>query len=149
MKGALTWIGVLTLGYVLFTSLARSVANNLSLVKATVKIGSLSLSGLSLKVNLHIKNNTALAIPVDGFSGFVHYGNHQIAPVDIRRSYVIQPSAISIITIDSLIQFSKLSTAIVDIIKSGAYLNALKLKGLMEFENLSIPVDVNLNPFNA
>lgn len=149
MKGALTWIGVFALGYVLFTSIARSVANNLSLVKATVKVGSLSLSGLSLKVNLHIKNNTALAIPVDGFSGFVHYGSNQIAPVDIRKSYVIQPQAISIITIDSLIEFSKLSTAIRDLIKSGEYLNAISLKGILAYERLKIPIDIPLNPFNA
>ncbi|HRG37191.1 MAG TPA: hypothetical protein PK289_01555 [Bacteroidia bacterium] len=149
MKGALTWIGVFAIGYVLFTSIARSVANNLSLVKATVKVGSLSLSGLSLKVNLHIKNNTALAIPVDGFSGFVHYGNIPIAPVDIRKSYVIQPQAISIITIDSLIEFSKLSTAISDLIKSGEFINALTLKGILAYERLKIPIDINLNPFNA
>ncbi|MBK6860997.1 MAG: hypothetical protein IPK91_02650 [Saprospiraceae bacterium] len=149
MKGVLTWIGAIAVGYVLFNSIARSVANNLSLVKATVKVGSLSFSGISLKVNLHIKNNTALAIPVDGFSGFVHYGINPIAPVDIRKSYVIQPQAISIITIDSLIEFSKLSTAISDIIKSGEYLNALKLKGQLAYESISIPIDINLNPFNA
>ncbi|MBK6546402.1 MAG: hypothetical protein IPG12_14190 [Saprospiraceae bacterium] len=149
MKNVLSFVGLFFIGYILVTSIAKKVANNLSLVKATVKFGSISFNGVSVTANLHIQNNTSLAIPLQGFNGYIVYGASPVAPVIINRSVVIEPNRISIISIDSFIDFQKIGLSIADIIKRGEYLSSLRLKGSLAYESLSIPIDVNINPFNA
>lgn len=135
--------------YWLFTSASRHVTNNLSLVKASLQVGAIELQGIPLKIALHIGNNTQFALPLDAFKGFLSDGRHDLAPVNINHSVIIEPNQTSIITIDSFLDFIKVGAAIIDRFKSGDYLRGLRIKGWMTIKGIDIPIDKDINPFNA
>jgi LEA14-like dessication related protein len=149
LKNLLAIIGIGAFAYWLFTSASNHITNNLSLVKATFSFGSISLGGIPVKVNLHVQNKTSIALPLDAFKGSITDGSNNLANVNVNHSTIVEPNQISIITVDSFLNFLQAGTAIVDRIKSGEYLRGLRIKGWMTVKGIDIPIDKDINPFTA
>jgi len=147
LRGLLAFIGGAAILYLAFKSIGNYVSNNLSLVKTSIKTGSITASGIPLVVALHIQNKTNLAIPIDGFSGGIFYDNNEIAPVEINSTVTIQPNKVSIVQIDSFINFLNISSTIKNLIASGQLLAGLNLKGDLRFEGVNVPINHSISLF--
>lgn len=140
-------IGIGAFGYWLFTSVSKHITNNLSLDKATLSFGKISLSGVPFTLNLHVRNNTSIALPLDAFSGYLTYGPGELAPINISNSVVIEPHNISVISVKSALNLINLSSSIADIIKSGKYLQGVRIRGYLTVKGVDFPIDKEINPF--
>lgn len=149
MKNLLALLGIGAFGYWLFTSVSNHVTNNLSLAKATLSFGKISLSGVPFTLNLHVRNDTSLALPLDAFSGYMTYGNNELAPINLSSSVVVEPHHISVITIKSALNLINLSSSIAYIIKSGKYLQGVRIRGYLTVKGVDFPIDKEINPFAA
>ncbi|MBK7359511.1 MAG: LEA type 2 family protein [Saprospiraceae bacterium] len=147
MKNLLALIGIGAFGYWLFTSASKHISNNLSLDKATLSFGKVSLTGVPFTLNLHVRNNTSYALPLDAFSGYMTYGNNELAPINISSSVVIEPHRISIVSVKSALNLINLSSSIADIIKSGKYLQGVRIRGYLTVKGVDFPIDKEINPF--
>ena len=149
MKNLLALLGIGAFGYWLFTSVSNHVSNNLSLAKATLSFGKISLSGVPFTLNLHVRNDTVIALPLDAFSGNITYGNSELAPININNPIVIAPHQVSIVTVKSNLNLINISKSIADIIKSGKYLQGVRIRGFITVKNVDFPIDKEINPFSA
>jgi hypothetical protein len=149
LKNLFVVVGIGALAYWLLTSVSNHVSANLSIVKANFSLGSFSVTGVPITVQIHVRNNTRLAIPLDSFTGILSDSSNELAPVNINHATIIEPDKITIITIDTFLNYLKVGSAVIDRFKSGAYLRGLRLKGWMTVKGIDIPVDQDINPFTA
>lgn len=134
-------IGLLTVGYFIFTHFVGGVLSKLYVVSVGLKLGSVATSGIPFTLPISIRNDSQTAIPIKGFEGTLLYGSTPIAPVLILSPVTISAQQVTTIDVKSQIKFSDLASDIVDLISSGQLLNNLRLVGDLFYEGISIPID--------
>lgn len=144
MRNILKIIGVGAIGLYLLSKAYNTFVSNISIDSASIKFGSISLSGVPILITLGVLNNTNIPIPLQNFKGNLLYGNEPIAPLLIKAPITIEANKITYIKIDTNINFRELANDILQVITTKQYLNNLSLEGQLSYENYTIPIHTGI-----
>lgn len=141
MRNVLAIIGTLSIGLWLLSKLANKLVSEISVSNVGLSFGSLSPTGIDFTLPISFTNNTSLTIPIESFRGSLIYGAQEVAPVLINIPSSIKAHSTSTINVDSRIQFPVVAQNILDLVRSGQYLNNLRLVGVLTYKGIGIPID--------
>jgi LEA14-like dessication related protein len=128
------------IGWFILSHLASSVISKLSISNVSIKLGSLSASGLPIFLPITIQNNSSASIPLHGFDGLLFYGSHPIAPVIINKAVTISANQSTTIEVRSFINILDLASDLYQIIVTKKFLDNLRLVGNLQYHGITIPV---------
>lgn len=127
-----------------FRAAASSVAARFSVDSVKASIDKWMLSGVLLKVTMNIKNESGIALPIDGFTGRIKYGNQVLAPIVLQNPTTIQSGAVSSVPFNALISYAGLGANIVTMIQSKQFLNNLTIEGVVSSSGVNVPFNKNI-----
>lgn len=134
-------------GLLLFTgtrAAAQSVAQRFGVTKVGVRIDKWLLNGILLRLTMHIRNDSSVAIPIDGFQGVIQYGPTVLAPIQLDNPISIAPNQETIVPFTAPIDYADFAQNIAQIIQSKNFLNNLRVSGQLMSKGITVPVSKNL-----
>jgi hypothetical protein len=138
-------VGIGALVYFVGQYLASNIASKLVIGQISFSNLGSSFTGLNLRINIPILNQSAVPLPIDQFFGGLYYGDqYKLADLAIPTGLTIVPGEQIILPIDTYVDYASLSGQLVDIFQTGNFLNALKVKGNLQSSGLTIPINQNL-----
>lgn len=137
-------IGILLLGYHLFKEFGTQVANRLSMGKPRLKFGNIRPQGINATLILPVTNSNPANLPVESFQGQVLYGQFPLSDVYLDSPQVLQSDSTTELKFNILIDTSRFSGSVIDIVNSGQLLQSLRLKGFLKSGGIVFPIDRTL-----
>lgn len=141
MRNVLAIIGTISIGLWLLSRLANKIVSEISVTNVGLSFGTLGPTGVDFTLPISFANNTSVSIPIESFRGSLIYGTQEVAPVLINLPSSIKANSTSTIHVDSRIQFTQVAQNILELVRSGQYLNNLRLVGVLTYKGIGIPID--------
>ena len=137
-------LSILFIGYHVLKETGGQLLNRLSIGRPKIKFGSFRPSGLQPTLTFPVSNSPPASIPFSAFQGQVLYGNFPLSDVYLNSPQVVQGGSTSDIVFNVILDMSKFSGSLVDLVSSGNYLQSLRLKGHLTSAGVVVPSDRTL-----
>ena len=122
--------------YYLFSKAASKVyVENIGL-----KIDQATFPQFNGRVFITVKNKLGIAVPVQGFSGALYYGDYNIADLRLLSNVTLNTTESTVIPINFQVFYASMVENIANIISGGNYLLPFQVKGELMVENIVIPI---------
>lgn len=136
-------------GYYALQYIGTQVANRLSVGKPRVKFGRISPAGVRATLFLPVTNANPASLPVESFQGQILYGPYALSDLYLNSPVVIQANETTELQFDILIDTSRFSGSVIDLVNSGQLLQSLRLKGWLKSGGVVFPIERTLQLFSA
>lgn len=139
--GVLAVIGI----SITFGKKIQNIISKVYVKRVAAKDVKLTWTGLTGKILIEIQNNSNISVTLTGFVGKAYYGAYPLADLTIASPVTIATESSTIILVDVRTDYSQLPQTVSDIIQSGQYISALKIKGNLYGEGVSLPIDYTIS----
>lgn len=137
-------LGFLAVGGIALFAFGKKLTSQIYVKKVSAQDIKLTWTGITGKIILEIQNNSEFAATITGFIGKVLYGEFPVADLNIASPITIQTGTSTIVPINITVGYEQLPESIINIVQSGQYLSALKVKGNLYGQGITLPIDYTI-----
>lgn len=141
MEKMLRNIGLVALAYYGFKWLSGALASKVSVGTLQAQGLTFSPTGVNFTLIMPLNNNTGVSVPVDGFTGSLFYGPYNLAGLALVQPVTVQAGSSTALEFLVNIPYANLAGSVVDIIKSGNWLNGARVEGILNAAGVNIPIN--------
>lgn len=131
--------GIIGIGYLLFNFVSNQVYSRLGFGNTRINLGRLDPTGVQVEIIQPLVNNNPVSFPLDSLQFQVLYGDNVLTQVTMPQPIVIEGNSSTDLSFNSFLDFSNLAGSVANIIASGQFLQALRVKGVAVSSGLAIP----------
>lgn len=128
--------------FFVLNQLANRLLNKISYGMPKFILHNISLTNISGTIILPVTNKNKIAIPIDGFSGYLYHSNVPIASLDFTEPITITANNTTQISIRVAARLENIASGIVNVISTGY--QGFKLKGVFRSAKVNIPIDTHV-----
>lgn len=140
MNQAIKILGIGAIVWLILQNIGVNIARKITVGQVHLRNFQLIAGGITFKLFVEIKNSSQVTLPVEGFNGFVKYGDIALTNITLQNPEVIAANSVVDIPFNINIPFNELSSALIAVFQSGNGLNDLYLEGTLFSNGIKIPV---------
>lgn len=137
------------IGYYALQYLGTQVGNRLNVGKPRIKVKGINATGIRAMLFLPVTNTNPASLPVEAFQGQILYGTYPLSDLYLNSPTVIQANETTELQFDIIIDTSRFTGSVVDLVNSGQLLQSLRLKGHLKSAGVVFPIERTLQLFGT
>ena len=131
--------GILGIAYLVINAISNAIYSRIQFGTTGIKLGTVTAQGVNVEITQPITNTNPVSFPVEQLEFNVLYGDNVLSRVVMPQEVSIEANETTLLEFDAFLNFGDLGGSVMDLINSGEYLQALRVKGFAKSSDIVIP----------